>query len=359
MKKYILISLATALVFAGCVKDEQNEPLPPLEISYEDIVINELISKDTSDVYFVDEEGNATDWVELHNKGNKAINVAGMWITDLPGTEDEYQQIPSGSANVTTIGPKGYLVLICGAKDASGGKIPTEISNGKVFIEMGISSSGDFNLGLYNPSKVEIDMTDDFNGLADDKSFGRTADGGPEWSTLATKTPNAPNDGNAPPVQGKLIINEFMASNDSWTIPGEDPGETFPDWIEIYNTGETPIDMGGWYATDDMTDSVQYQIPTDIPELTTVPPKGFLILYCDGLGDGLHTNFKLGSGGEDVAIYKEGLPYTEKFSYCDVNCDAPNPGTDNSTGRDGDGTFTWVVFEKDSNREPSPGAPNN
>ena len=358
MKKYILISIAATLIFAGCVKDDQPGMTPPPEISYEDIIINELIAKDLTDPYFTDESGEGADWVELYNKGTKAIDVAGMWITDNPGVEDDYEQIPTGEAGVTTIGPKGFLVLIVGAKDASGTKLPTQIADGNVFIEMGISSSGDNNLAIYNPDKVEIDITDDFNGLEDDKSFGRTVDAGLEWATLATKTPGAPNDGSAP-VSGTLVINEFMASNDSWAIPGEDPGATFPDWIEIYNTGDTDIDMGGWYATDDATDSVQYQLPIDDPALTTVPAHGYLILYCDGIGEGLHTSFKLGSGGEDVGIWQEGTDFTEKYSYCDAGCDVPNPGTDNSTGRDGDGAFSWFVYLMGSDREPTPGAANN
>lgn len=359
MKKYSLLTIFAALILlSGCVKDEQPAPLPPPEKDFTPIKINELITKDTANPYFVDESGSNADWIELYNSGTKAIDIAGMWVTDKPGTDAEYRQIPEGNPGVTTIGPKGFLVLICGAKDANGDDIPTSIADGKVFLDFGLSSSKDSLVAIYNPDKAEIDISGDFNGLEDDKSFGRTIDGGDEWGTLASKTPGAPNDGSAPEV-GTLVINEFMASNDSWSIPGEDPSATFPDWIEIYNTGDVPIDMGGWYVTDDLADSVQYQLPTDDPELTTVPAKGFLIIMCDGIGEGLHTNFKLSGGGEAVGIWQEGTEFTEKYEYCDTGCEVPNPGTDNSAGRDGDGSFAWIVFEMGSDREPSPGAPNN
>jgi hypothetical protein len=326
-------------------------------INYDDIVINELIAKDTSDVYFTDESGSAADWVELYNKGNKAVDIAGMFITDAAGSEADYQQIPDGEAGVTTIPPKGFLVLICGAADASGVDLPTQIKDGKVFIDMGLSASKDNTVAIYNPSKEAIDESADFNGLEDDKSFGRTADAGDEWTTLASKTPGASNDGSTPPpVEGKLVINEFMASNDSWSIPGEDPSATFPDWIEIYNTGDTDIDMGGWFATDDLADPAKYQLPADN---AVVPAHGYLILMCDGLGEGLHTNFKLSGGGEAIGISKDGLTLTEGYEYCDTGCDLQNPGTDNSTGRDGDGNASWRVFEKGSDRQPTPGESNN
>jgi hypothetical protein len=158
-----------------------------------------------------------------------------------------------------------------------------------------------------------------------------------------------------------LVINEFMASNDSWEIPGEEPSAPFPDWIEIYNTSDTPIDMGGWYATDDIADSIKWQLPTDKPELTTIPVNGHLLLLCDGLDNSigaLHTNFKLSGGGEAVGIWQEGTGFTEKFTYCDTGCDLPNPGTDNSSGRDGDGDDSWIVYQMNSAFEPTPGTAN-
>jgi hypothetical protein len=356
MKRYFLINVVAAFLFSSCVKDEQPTPAPPTPENYSDIVINELITKDTSDVYFTDESGSAADWVELYNKGNKAVNIAGMFITDDPGTEADYQQIPDGEAAVTTIPPKGFVVLICGAADASGADLPTQIKDGRIFIDMGLSSSKDNNVAIYDPAKASIDESGDFGGLADDKSFGRLTDGTGDWSTLQTKTPGSPNDGSEP-VAGTLMINEFMASNDSWDVPGDNGDQ--PDWIEIYNNGDTPIDMGGWYATDALDDLAKYQLPTDNPELTTVPAHGFLVLICDGLGEGLHTNFKLSGGGEAIGISEDGVSLTEGYEYCDTGCDLQNPGTDNSTGRDGDGNAAWRVFEMGGDRQPTPGTSNN
>lgn len=355
MKKYFLISIVTALFFSGCVKDEMPEVQGPAPENYNDIVINELITKDTTDPYFLSGTGEGADWVELYNKGNQSVNIAGMWITDKPGEEGEYQQIPGTHINITTIPPKGFVVLICGATDAGGADIPTSIIDGKIFIDMGISSSKDHNVAIYNPEKGLIDESADFNGLEDDKSFGRIKDAVNDWITLPEKTPGASNDGGTP-VAGTLVINEFMASNDNIPVPG-DNGD-FPDWIEIYNTGSTPLDMGGWYATDDLEEIAKYQLPTDNPELTTVPPHGYLILYCDGLGEGLHTSFKLSSGGEAVGISQDGVSLKEGYTYCDTGCDLPNPPTDFSCGRNGDAGVNWVIFDPGSGTPPTPGTAN-
>ena len=359
MKKYIIISFIAALFFSSCVKDDQPAPVPPPAEEYENIVINELITKDLSDPYFVDGQGEGSDWIELYNKGTKPVNVAGMWITDNPGVEDDYIRIPDSDANLTTIPPKGFLVMICGAKDTEGNKIATSIFDGKVFIEMGLSSSGDYFAALYNPEKVEIDKSDDFNGLEDGKSFGRTTDAGDTWSTLTNKTPGEPNDGTVP-VAGSLVINEFMCSNDTTYIPDGGPDD-YPDWIEIYNTGETPIDIAGWYVTDDMADPIQYQIPSDIPGQTVIPPHGYLLLKCNGLGEGLHTSFKLGSGGDDIGLSKDGVTFDDSISYgsgTGGGTEAPNPETDMSSGRDIDGSFVWVVFDPNTALPPTPGTSN-
>ncbi len=356
MKKYILISFVAALFFTGCVKDEQPAPLPPAPENFSDIVINELIAKDTTNPYFIDDAGNPADWVELYNKGNKVVDIAGMYITDAPGDDTKYQEIPSGNSNVTTIPPKGFLVLICNAADSGGTDLPTQIKDGKIFIDMGLSSSKDNNVAIYTPEKTEVDISGDFNGLEDDKSFGRLPDGTGGWEVLTSKTPGVSND-NTAPIVGDLVINEFMVSNDTTLVPGVD--NDFPDWIEIYNTGDIPIDMGGWYVTDDLSDSVKYQLPVDDPDLTTVPGHGYLLLICDGLGEGLHTNFKLSSGGESVGISMDGITIKEGYTYCDTGCDLPNPPTDFSTGRDGDGAATWKIFDPGTSSPPTPGASNN
>ena len=357
MKKYVLISIVAALFFAGCVKDEQPAPAPPAPENYDDIVINELITKDITDPYFISGNGDNADWIELYNTGNKAVDVGGMWVTDNPGTETDYQQIPRLHPNVTTIPPKGFLVLICGAKDAGGVNIPTSVIGQRVFIGFGLSSSKDSYAAIYTPEKKEVNRSGNFNGLEDDKSAGRLPDGDTNWVVLATKTPGKPNSGEAP-AEGTLVINEFMSSNDSWSIPGEDPSATFPDWIEIYNTGETAIDMGGWFVTDDLADPGKYQLPADDPNATTVAPHGFLIIICDGIGEGIHTNFKLSSGGEAVGISENGTDIKDGYTYCSTGCDVPGPETDNSCGRDGDGNPTWIIFENGSSRPPTPGESN-
>ncbi|RQW09983.1 hypothetical protein EH222_03205, partial [candidate division KSB1 bacterium] len=94
-----------------------------------------------------------------------------------------------------------------------------------------------------------------------------------------------------------LVINEVLASSHSLTL---DPKyKQFADWIEIYNSGTTAIDLEGSYLTDDFSQPRKWRISDE----AIVPAKGYLLFWADGMNDSLHTNFKLSNDGEVVGLY--------------------------------------------------------
>ena len=96
-------------------------------------------------------------------------------------------------------------------------------------------------------------------------------------------------------VSGKLVINEFMADNES--IIADNNGD-FDDWIELYNNTDNDISLSGYYLSDDNDDLTQWEFPN-----TTIPAHSYLIIWADNDEDDteLHANFKLSASGE--AIY--------------------------------------------------------
>ena len=58
-----------------------------------------------------------------------------------------------------------------------------------------------------------------------------------------------------------VVINELLASNVDSTA---DPQGEFDDWIELYNAGDIPVDIGGMYLTDDTDTPMKWQIPPDL-----------------------------------------------------------------------------------------------
>ena len=97
-----------------------------------------------------------------------------------------------------------------------------------------------------------------------------------------------------------LYINEFMANNASCCPDTDGDKDEFDDWVEVYNPGKIPIDIGGMYFSQDKDEPLGYQIPKTNSALTTIQPGGFLLLWADGNPDQgvLHLRFKLNQTGE-------------------------------------------------------------
>ncbi|MBI9071903.1 MAG: CotH kinase family protein [Melioribacteraceae bacterium] len=146
----------------------------------------------------------------------------------------------------------------------------------------------------------------------------------------------------------ELYINEFLAVNQN--SYSDENGE-FNDWIELYNGGNSEINIGGLFLTDDFNEPDKFQISDSSPDSTKIKPGEYLVLWADGdTQQGiLHLNFKLSSSGEQIAISKQ---FGNEFVFIDT-LTFNSQTEDISFGRIPDGS---------ENREkiyvPSPGAAN-
>jgi hypothetical protein len=143
-----------------------------------------------------------------------------------------------------------------------------------------------------------------------------------------------------------VVINEFMAANDSVLA---DPQGQFNDWVELYNPGNGPVNVAGMYLTDNSDAPKKWQIPGDRPALTTIPAKGYLIVWLDNdtADTGLHANFGLNAGGEEIALFAaDGVLLVDQVAF-------EGQLTDVSYGRFPDGGADWGFLDS-----PTPAAPN-
>ena len=137
-----------------------------------------------------------------------------------------------------------------------------------------------------------------------------------------------------------------MASN---VLAYENDNGDYEDWIEIYNSDVSQIDLAGYYVTDNLGGSSHWQIPSGQQVKTTVPAHGYLILYADELsGFGAnHLGFKLTSAsgqivllGTDNTIILDSISYETQFR-------------DVSYGRSPDASGEWMYMT-----DFTPGATN-
>lgn len=98
-------------------------------------------------------------------------------------------------------------------------------------------------------------------------------------------------------VMAGPLISEFMASNES-TLADED-GD-FPDWIEVHNPTAEPVDLEGYFLTDDAQRLNRWMFPQHILE-----PNGRLVVFASNKNRNIgefHSNFRLAAGGEYLAL---------------------------------------------------------
>jgi len=172
-------------------------------------------------------------------------------------------------------------------------------------------------------------------GITDLSPNANAFAGGPGWTY--TLDPNA-----EPPG---LIISEFMASNDN-TLNDEDGDSS--DWIELFNSGLTTANLGGWYLTDAATDLTKWRLPS-----VTLLPNAYLVVFASGKDRAsslspLHTSFQLSGNGEYLALVDPGGNVISEYAP-----DYPEQSTDVSYGRDRANPFLLGYFV-----DPTPGAQN-
>ncbi|MBU1708283.1 lamin tail domain-containing protein, partial [bacterium] len=165
-----------------------------------------------------------------------------------------------------------------------------------------------------------------------------------EWQLLSEATPGVENRNPVEPEEIVLFINEFLALNE-----GVNTDETgaYEDWVEIYNPGPEPVEMGGLFLTDDLTNTTQWTFPD-----TTLQAGEFLLVWCDNdPEDGaFHATFKLSGDGEAIGLFGRLAAGNELIDSYIFGAQT----TDISEGRETDGGDSWVFFDN-----PTPGASNS
>ncbi len=146
-------------------------------------------------------------------------------------------------------------------------------------------------------------------------------------------------------LKAQIKINELMASN-ATTIA--DNAGSYSDWLELYNTTGSPIDLAGYYLTDNYANKIKFRFTTTANQVV-VPANGYLIIWASGVVSrgSKHTSFSLSADGEELAlVLPDGATIVDSLSF------GPQRG-DVSYGREPNGSATFKYFSP-----ASPGAVN-
>ena len=236
------------------------------------------------------------EFIELRNVGGATLDLTGYYFTGIDYT------FPAGS----TVGPGQYIVLAHN---------PVEFSNRYASVAVydtywgRLRNSGE-KVRLRNSdgnTVISVEYNDDPPWVLSPDRAGYSLvnanpDGDPDaaenWRASANidGSPGGPDP--APSYSVGVVINEVLAHTDP---PLEDA-------IELLNTTDSPIDIGGWYLTDDARDEdgdldpvllKKFRIPTG----TTIPARGFKVFYEASFNtDNPDTPFSLNEWGDQVYL---------------------------------------------------------
>lgn len=191
-----------------------------------------------------------------------------------------------------------------------------------------------FQFPTPTPGTVQVRWANT-HGIADQASSPNPFAGG-SWTYVY--------DPNASP--GDLVINEFLASNQSGLLDEDGQEE---DWIEIYNRGTNAVELRDWSLSDD----------PELPGFWTfgpgqIAPGEYLVVFASGKDrrtptgtNRFHTNFQLGSGGGFLGLFTSDSPRVLASGFTDY----PLQRNDNSYGYDPQGNPRYF-------NPPTPGGPN-
>ena len=134
----------------------------------------------------------------------------------------------------------------------------------------------------------------------------------------------------------QIVINEFSASN--FDSHQDNYGE-YEDWVELYNTTNSDVDLNGWYLSDKTANPTKWQFLSSF----IISANSVAIIYCSGLdeivGGFAHTNFKITQTKfNEVFILSDATG-----SFIDSISVVPTQKS-HSRGRDVNGSTGWSVF---------------
>ena len=141
-----------------------------------------------------------------------------------------------------------------------------------------------------------------------------------------------------------LRINEVMSSNGGALM--DNSGGT-PDWIELYNSGTSILNLGGYGLSDTKGEPLKWIFPSCL-----LYPGKYLIVFASGKdlkGSELHTNFKISADGESIYLVNPGGSLVDS-----VRLGALRVNT--SYGRTVKDPSAWAVFTTSTPGKENTGA---
>ena len=218
------------------------------------------------------------EYIELVNVGSQAINLHLVRFTN--GIDLTFGDV--------TLAPWEYAVLVKdipvfettygddvrilgqyeGRLDNAGERIELQDAAGQTILRFRYkdgwydqTDGGGYSLTVIDPATAD-------SATLDKKSAWRASGevgGSPGYDDGDAPVPTPAPEPEPAPGPVTVVINELLAHSPAGT----------PDWIELHNTTDQAIDIGGWFLSDDAADPTKYEIPAG----TRLAAGGYVVFY--------------------------------------------------------------------------------
>ena len=291
------------------------------------VVISEFMEKNRT--VLRDEDGDFSDWIELWNRSDEAVDISGWNLSDR---ENQLGwTLPEMSLQ-----PGERIVIFASGKDRQGERLHT-----------GFSLSGDEGVWLRNEygylcsSALCADCDGDVSmALGDDGSYGQSLYPTPGYENTAAGWESFQQ---SLSCDSSLIINEAQVYNLNLAPVNKE----YYDWVELKNNSGDTLLLSDYYISDDRDDYLRYRLPE-----VELGPGEFILLYCtaEALPEGYYAaGFELNSENEQLylataegelldSVSLKDIPYLGSFGRMAGEngwfyFSSPSPGSENSGGQ--------------------------
>jgi hypothetical protein len=281
--------------------------------------------------------GDPYEFIELRNNGVAAVDVGGF----------SFDGVSYAFPPATVLAPGQIIVL---ASSLSPGSFAARYPGVAVFgyFDKSLDDGGE-RLALLSPNgqavtSVDYDNKNGWPPAANGNGpsleiidpFGDPNDPA-NWRASANNN-GSPGSLTTPPTLGPVRLNEIMADNAGAVTNGT----AFPDWIELYNSGGSSVNLSGWSLSDG-SNPRQFAFPPG----SGIAAFGYVVVWLDSdfAAPGLHTGFALGRKGESVFLYDASTNLVDAVTF---GLQLQNL----TVGRIGSGAGTWQLCQ------PTPNAAN-
>ncbi|MDD3931843.1 MAG: CotH kinase family protein [Eubacteriales bacterium] len=243
------------------------------------LLINEYVTQQNQ---YTDRDGDTPDWVEFFNAGTEPVNLQGLFFSDNLDDREKWV-FPN-----ITLDPQDYLLVYLSGKTVA--YDPLDPTTLHAPFRLG---PGDEHLVITDPAGRAL-IIEPLVQLPLNVSYGRSLDDPDTLLYYPKPTPGRPNEtqgfasiDGAMTLKGRQFwINEVVAMGSVVTLAGK---ESLPDWIELYNGTDSPIDLTGFGLSDSRDQPFLEQLDGII-----LPPDGYAVIE--------PTSFSIGASGETLYL---------------------------------------------------------